>query len=762
MITLSIFHHQNFKLNLEIIRKTKIKLTFLNFQKSHTQKEKNKLKMFALLLAVAFVGQAVQGAPKPDCTGFCDDSPITRTGSYHRSGSYSSYSKSSRYGSGISSTGLGSTGARLEDLGEPAVSVERPGSWQDEKNYITDDGRGKMHYKAGQTVRNNGYSKFAEHSYSYGTHDQNARLSNAQVLSTAEFNQEFQSLRDRIRSFMGNFALGSGSIVNANFLQDFKNKANMYSSQMNDVCSHYDSSSAMYQQMRQFQEQFQRQVDQREREIQAMISQTASSSSNVETVNYTPRRPAAQIVEYTTPREDTFAVQRVNDQINKVQGEISNFWSSYSHVESSYEFSQNFKTKVDGITQQLSNLSQNPVPNEALKKQIQNLKAQFNNYVETITTYIKAAEEDKQRKEEEHLRQKQQRLEQERKNFDERIKQMQTESLRIQQELEIQKSKHQQMEFQLQQQLDQQRAHQRALDSEKQRLQDEQFAIEQEEIKFEQQRLETQRQQQQLQQQIQQKQQQLQQQIEVVQVQQPVVRPAPIVVEQQPEVSESVHVSGHSSYEHHVKGSYGSHKQGSTSGSYTSSSNNNQASSYVQPSLQSHVDVTAMFSKLQQDLHRLQNDVNNFNTYNMRLTSSNSASIVSEANSQASSLRQRLEELCSNSRKYQNQQILDAAEDLERNFDKMVQELQSQASSFSASAGFSSESSYSSSGKYSSARAPTITDIEIEHTKNTEVEIKGRPGRRYTASRQVDCVESQAGQPCVDHFGRNKRQAGGN
>lgn len=722
------------------------------------------MKMLALLFAAAVLCQAVQGAPKPDCSELCEETTPIKTGAYHRSSSWGSRSAwSSRSGSApIRGSGLGSTGARLEDFGSDSVGVgSRPGNWQDEKNYITDDGKGTMHYKAGQTVHNNGYSKFAEHSYSWGSHSKNSRLSNAQVLTTAEFNQEFQNLRESIRSFMGNFALDSGSDINANFLQDFKTRANMYSNQMNDVCNQFDTSSSMYQQMRRFQEEFQRQVSQREHDIQNVISET---SSNVEA--YPVRRPAAPLVEYTTPREDTVAVQRVNDQIHHVQGEISNLWNSFSRVESTYEFSQNFKTTVDGIAQQLGSLSQNPVPNEALRQQIQSLKTQFDSYVQTITTYIKEAEEDKVKKEEEHLRQKQQKLEQERKNYEDRMRQMQTESLRLQQELDLQKSKHQQMEYQLQQQLDQQRAHQRKLDSEKQRLDNERFAVEQEEVKFEQQRVESQRKQQQLQQTIHQKQQQLQQQIEQVQVQQPVVhqpivRPAQIVQEQ-PEAVSEVHVSGQASYEHHVKGSYGSKVHAGTSGSY-----HNQGGRYTQHQqqqqqqhqtpLESHQDYTAMVSKLQQDLNRLRNEVDNFETFNMRMTSSNSQSVITEANSQASSLRQRLEDLCSNSRRYQNQQLLNSAEDLERNFDRMFQDLQKQASSFAGSAGFSSESSYSSSGKYSSVRQPSITDVEVEHSKTTEVEYKGPHTSRIT---KTDCVESQVGQPCI--VGRQKREVGGN
>lgn len=250
-----------------------------------------------------------------------------------------------------------------------------------------------------------------------------------------------------------------------------------------------------------------------------------------------------------------------------------------------------------------------------------------------------------------------------------------------------------------------------------------------------------------------------------------------------------VKISGSATYEHSMAGSYGTQMQGSTSG-YTDSYNYGSHAK-PQPVIQPHVDLTAAMSRLQQDLNRLQTEVNNFNIYTMRLTAANSVTIVGEAERQAERLRERINNLCETSNRYQNHNIQSSAEDLGRRFEELFRSFQNQAASYSSqsgssfSAGYSSESSYGASGHYGAVRAPAIGNVEYEHSKSVDVEVGRRPaasqsyaaGSSYSSAnsygahgadgqyrtglielgqngsggaRQVDCVEMYAGQPCVE------------
>lgn len=138
----------------------------------------------------------------------------------------SSASSSYRHQSG--STGLqmaaGPTNARLETFDEnTAVSnnnnnvqqtFEKPtplspldngggANWQEEKHYVSEDGKGEMIYKAGQTKSDNGYTKFSQHKYSYSSSGVGSPAAgngngNAQVLSNEDFGRELDNIRAKM------------------------------------------------------------------------------------------------------------------------------------------------------------------------------------------------------------------------------------------------------------------------------------------------------------------------------------------------------------------------------------------------------------------------------------------------------------------------------------------------------------------------------------------------------------------------------------
>jgi hypothetical protein len=728
--------------------------------------------MLPVVLVVALIAQTGLGVPTPNCAELCEDQNVG--GSYGQSkssSSYSSYSRSS-YGHGrqaLPSTGsLGLTGSRLENLDENVIGtsgLNRPGNWQDEKHYITDDGRGQMSYRAGQTVSNNGFSKYAQHSYSYGSHESHAPLSNSQVLSTEQFGRELQNMRNSISSFMGNFHSDIGSNVNANVLQDFKQKANLISNQLSSVCNQVDVGSSMYQQMQQVMSQFQRDVDKKQREMENLIFQNSGSSSST-TLGSTYRYSTAP------------SAQR-EEQVSKVQSLITSFYATFNRPETNVQYQQDLNTQVETINDKLADLGYESTQNESERARIDHLKRQFETYVSQMRLRIQEIEHRNQEEEAKRKdRELQLKLEKQQQEELQRLRQLEEDRVRLQQQ-EEERIRLQQLEeerVRLQQQ-EEERVRLQLLEEERLRQQQQ----EEERIRLQKQQEERLR--------LQHKQEEENKRIRQEQEQQA------RLVHSNTQQS-NLKITGSTTYEQSVKG-YGSQTQGANTG-YTESRNyGNHLKS--QPIIQPHIDLTAAMSRLQQDLNRLQTEVNNFNMYTMRLTSSNSVTIVGEAERQAEQLRERINNLCETSSRYQNQNILTSAEDLGRRFEELFRSFQSQAanySGYSASSGFSSESSYGSSGHYGAVRAPALSNVEYEHSKTVEVEVGRKPaassqsyssgsaygstssygahgaddkfrvglidlGHGGSGAPQVECVEMYAGQPCVERPKRYQRHVGG-
>ncbi|XP_011494063.1 PREDICTED: mediator of RNA polymerase II transcription subunit 15 [Ceratosolen solmsi marchali] len=723
--------------------------------------------MLAVVLVGALIAQSSLAAPSPNCAELCEDQNVGSYGQSKSSSSYSSYSKSS-YGHGIpgmsGSGSLGLAGSRLENLDENVIGtsgLSRPGNWQDEKHFVTDDGRGQMSYRAGQTVSNNGFSKYAQHSYSYGSHESHAPLSNSQVLSTEQFGRELQSMRNRISSFMGNFHLDIGSNVNTNVLQDFKSKADLLGSQLNNACNQVDVGSSTYQQMQQIISQFHRDVDKKQREMENLIYQNSGvgvSSSNIGSSSSTTHGSVYRYPVATSAQHE--------EQVSKVQSLISSFYTTFNRPDTNFQYQQDLNAQVDAINAKLAELNYESTQNDSDRARIDHLKRQFETYVTQIRLRIQEIErrnqEEEARRKDRELQLKLEKQQQEEKLRQEellRAQQQEEERLRLQhQEEERLRLQHQEEErLRLQHQEEERLQLQRKQDEENKRARQEQE------------------------------------------------QQARLVLSNAQQ--SSVKITGGSMYEQSGRG-YGSQTQ--SAGSAYTESHGYGGHTKPQPVIQPHVDLTAAMSRLQQDLNRLQTEVNNFNMYTMRLTSANSVTVVGEAERQAEQLRERINNLCETSSRYQNQNVLLSAEDLGKHFEDLFRTFQNQAanysqqqgggssssSGFSASSGYSSESSYGSSGRYSSSRAPAITNVEYEHSKSVELEVGRKPGRSqsYTTSigsaygatssygaqgvdgkfrtglidlgqsgsgaRQVDCVEMFAGQPCVEQPRRYRRHVG--
>lgn len=719
---------------------------------------KNKNAMLVLLISSALLSFQVLGAPT-NCDVFCNDQQQQQEQGNFGGSSYSSYAKSSydhRLQRISSNPGTLGTNARLENLDENVIgnvnnglglNLDRPGNWQDEKHYVTDDGKGQMSYKAGQTVTNNGYSKFAQHSYSYGSHDSHAPLSNSQILSTAEFNRELQSMRQRIDNFMGSFHLGVDSVVNANLLADFKNKASIISGQLNDVCNQVDIGGSKYQQMQQMQQQFQQDVDRMQRQMeQKMVFQSSSSSSVYQQQHYpvannndyVPQQTPAPIKIYQKQQinnptfEENVEQQRlVEEKITKVQQEIGTFYTSYNRPDVDSQYQINLNGQAEQIIQKLANLKLQAIQYESARTRIEQLKSQFESYLSQLRERIQEIED---RRNEEEVARIEAEAREEKLRHEENLKVIEQRKLRIKQQEE--ENRRLREEAERAKQLEEETLRQRE-EAKRIKLQEEAAAQKRyEELKL----------------------------VEQVKTQMPPLSS-----------SGTIELSGKSTYEHTIKQThYGSNnQQPKISQSYT------RQQQQQQPIMTAHVDMTALTSRMQQELNRLQNEISNFHTYNMRLTAANSQSIINEADHQADSLRQSLNSLCETSGRYQNQNIQTSAEELSRRFEEMVRSLQSQAanygtslgssgSGFAASAGYESHSSYGSSGSLTAVHQPTITNVEYEHSKSTDVEISKKPissgQQRYSSGQQqqVDCVEHYTGQPCVEEVSRRyRRQTGG-
>ncbi|XP_014219549.1 inner centromere protein A [Copidosoma floridanum] len=715
------------------------------------------------LLACALLGQ-VLGAPT-DCTDYCGEQGTSYGGQARDSYGNSYASKSSSYEHRLQRVGGRSgnnqlqTSGRLENLDENAVvgssglglNLDRPGSWQDEKHYVTDDGKGQMSYRAGQTVTGNGYSKFAEHSYSYGTHDSHARLANSQVLTTAEFNRELASMRNRIASFMGSFHVDAGSVVNANQIADFRDRAGAISNQLNDVCNQVDAGSSMYQQIREMQQQFDQDIDRMQKQMERQLEYHSSSSSQVygsfksyPSAGSSTSRPVAgssysQPIQQQQPviSEESIVKQRlVEDEIAKIQSQVSSFYTNFGRVDTNAQYKVDLGNQADVISRELANLKLQALQSEHQRARVDNLRSHFENYLSEIRDRIHKLE-DRQR--EEAARQLEIRIQEEKNHYEENLRNLKLEKQRIEKEAEAERARREEELF-------------RAQEEEAARKEAEAAAA----------RLRQQQQQQQ--------EEERRARLEVEEVQKTVPQ-SDSVQGIGAGVAGKVEVTGSSSYEHTINtwsNTGGRH----SSGSFQSSIGGGQSKPIHQQQhhqLNAHVDLTAATSRLQQELHRIQNEINNFNTHSMRLTAANSQSVIGEAERQAESLRQSISNLCETSSRYQNQNIQSSAEELSQRFEDMVRSLERQAanylanpssaaSGFSASAGYTSSSSYGSNGAYSAVQAPTITNVEYEHSKSAEVEVSRRPlssasSQRYAQSsgqRRADCVEHYAGQPCVE------------
>ncbi|KAL7295472.1 hypothetical protein TKK_0011124 [Trichogramma kaykai] len=801
----------------------------------------------AWLLMGALLVQSALGAPAAcnECVGDVESVNSGFMGGYRSHSAKSSYKASYRYsssgvGAGSSSRrlmdgrrfmvgagGLGSTGGRLENFDDSSVvgssggsgiglgtgrfglNLDRAGTWRDEKHYITDDGRGAANFKAGQTVFDNGYSKFASSSWRYGSHDQNARLSNAEVVSAAEFEQELQNMRSRINSFMGNFNVDSGALTSGR-LESFKTSANLISSEMNRVCDNLDHGSARYRQMHDMLEQFNRDVEQRQQQMEQQLYHESSVSSMSSRSSYQgslrPTVPASQLApvqQYPVrPQidQDRIAQQRIEDQITSVQDQISTFYSTFGSPDVSPQYQQELNGKVDYFMQKLNDLSFEAQQHESVKVRIENVKGQLEHFVSQIRKRIGELEQ-RNREMEARRKEREEQLRLEKIQYEKKVRELEEQRQQLEREEETRRELRRQEEAQLKIKAEEERIRLQKEEAERLRIQQE----ETERLRLRQQeeaerlRLEREEAEKARLRQIEEENARLRQlEEENLKIQRErLTAPQAQVKPDFGGHHGSVEIS--SSYQHQYKGSYNSQSSQGRSGSYVQQ----QPS---QPLIQPHVDLTAAVGRLQQDLNRLQSEVNSFNAYSMRLTSSNSQNVVREAEREAETIRERLSNLCETSGRYQSDNVHESAEKLRQHFEDLFISFQNQAANlmqqsgsaqFGAAGEYSSGSNYQKLGRISASR-PASGKFEYEHSKSTEVEIgNGSSAPQRFASgasfsgqgafgakrddefttglidlgqgsssgqqqrQQVECVEAYANQPCLNESSRRYRRDAG-
>ncbi|KAJ8678687.1 hypothetical protein QAD02_014474 [Eretmocerus hayati] len=767
--------------------------------------------MLALVLLGGLLLSSTTAAPNL-CSGSCDDSKFGGS-AYGRRSSYSSLSSmgSSRgYSTGGSS--LGSRGGRLETLDDNVVqtfgsglNLDRPGNWNEKKHIVTDDGHGEMNYEAGQTVTGNGYSKFSKHSYRYGSQDKHEPRSDSQILSVSDFNNEVQNLRQRINSFMGSYRSDSASLIDAGFMRDFRGKADLISSQLNDVCDQVSKGSSQWNQMQRMIKDFESQYEQKRSELQTRYQQQLESrySGSSSGGSYHSESSYRQEQRHEYPKEVPPLEPLIKPSF-PCQDLVREFYREFNRADTSEQYQQQLNTRSELIREKLAELKLEAGQREQQLSEVTTLEAQFGSFVGQLRERIHKFEA-QQREEEQRYQERLRQIEEDKRRDEERLRQLesrQEEERRKQAQLEQQKLRLEQQRLQLEKEA---RETQERLESE--RIQVEQIEKNRSE---KQQRLESERAQ------LLQQQRKMQQQL-----QQPVPTPELPDVEivgtdsdlRKQHSSSSSQGSSSSTFEASYNMSSSSSSSSTmhveSSGNSGSSSSANLQRQQQQRVIEPHVDMTARVSRLQQDLNRLNNEINAFKIQSAQLSSENSISVVPQLNGQAESLRKEIQGLCDKSERYHSDDALQNARELKARFEAEFGRFQSSLSELSSSSSFtsssssssnqqemqqvqqqlgdfSSGSSWSSSGRVSHVKPPRLTKMELEHSRSVEVEMGSRPapviGSRssysgssgYSASSSYgsaggsagesssryssDCVEASAGQPCVGQLQHQRRR----
>ncbi|XP_058790261.1 mediator of RNA polymerase II transcription subunit 12-like [Phymastichus coffea] len=705
--------------------------------------------MFALVVVTTLVSQSLAAPSNCGTASVCDSYSGRQTlpGSSQTKGGYSSYSKwgsSSSWSSGPLVGGTSSPSANLETFDDGNLigtgGLNRPGSWRDEKSYVTDDRKGKIDYKASQEITGNSYRKSAESSYSWGTHDYNEPKANSQFIHSSQFDGQIRDVERDMEAFIGQFSFGAGSTVNQQTLESFRRQADQLSRQVTGLCDQADVNSEQYRQLQRIKQNFDRQVQLKQQEIMNFAVESKHSisgsigSSSVGASYEQPQPHYSTVPVYPEPiyqapvTANPVEIQRerVQQECNKLRANIDSFYnnfvtadySTYDREDTLTTFRAQVNAQVATINQQIANLRVESANFEYQRNFVEEMNRTFESYVTNLNQHIKDCE-DRIRAEQLRLIKEQERiqkekLERERLEADRRY---QENLLKIQEQHD-----REQREFEERQRLEVERLEKKKIEAE---LEWERKKEKAERVTY-----------------------QPRPQPSLPQVQLPVQTVAP-----------NVEVAQNGGWSHKVDVHISGSQHHEVSGSGVGGASSGQQIQYQPVQIGPHIDFTEIQNKMSQEFNRLVSSVNRLSSYSMQLTESNQQTINAQFQRDANELRRKIENLCQESSQYHNDHVFKAAEDLKRTLEQSFQYFQQELAKVSSSGSFQDSSSWNTGSRYTNVRQPHISNVEINHSKSTEFELS-HGGRGNAGQQQVVCVEQYANQPCIEPV-RVRRDAGG-
>lgn len=324
------------------------------------------------------------------CDENCSNSMLRSLGQGRTS--YSSHYQSSSFSNNMNHPMSNSNSpANFEGLSKRDLdtdSSDRPRNWNDEKHFITDDGKGRMSYKEGQIVTDGSITRYASHNYRYSSHDSETPPPNAQVLSQSEFDNQVQRIRNSISNFNQNFRFNSALIVNENTNRNFKSQAELIRNQVNDVCNQIDPNSSMYMQMQDMLRQFNENVSRKESMMQQFISRNINNNNNNYYGENYPQSTSRDYYPHTTssnyyPVHDR-PTHRVMEGVKSLQTSVSSFYKQFNRLSIDSKYLQDLDDRSNAIKNQISSLQAESSHDSHITSRLESLKTQFETYVSQL------------------------------------------------------------------------------------------------------------------------------------------------------------------------------------------------------------------------------------------------------------------------------------------------------------------------------------------------------------------------------------------
>ncbi|KAJ8686477.1 hypothetical protein QAD02_022271 [Eretmocerus hayati] len=185
-----------------------------------------------------------------------------------------------------------SQSGKLENLDEnpmssPAVingpvQPSKPANFHKSQHFVTNDGKGEATFKAGQSITDNGFTKYAEHQLNYDSNANHKPDPNTQVLTVEEFQRKQKELQEQVDDFMKDFKPPSLPRLDFNNPQQpgfFGNPLNFSDFGSQSFLGFDENLKKMHQQFQEFAEQRRQEFDAR---FKAITEQQAQQQREFE------------------------------------------------------------------------------------------------------------------------------------------------------------------------------------------------------------------------------------------------------------------------------------------------------------------------------------------------------------------------------------------------------------------------------------------------------------------------------------------------